>query len=225
MSQTQARITKKGKKYEILVDLEEALKVRDGKGSIHTAVLTNAVFHNLKSGEQPSELELSSDFGTTNFEEICLKIIKNGEVVLPAEYIKKMQEGKYKQVVDFLSKNAISPQGLPYTPDRIMTALKEAHVNVKNEPIEKQITEILEQLQKIIPIKMEVKKIKILLPAQYTGKAYGVVSEFKQEEEWLANGDLEIIVAVPAGMILDFYDKLNGVTHGAAIAEEVRVKK
>jgi ribosome maturation protein Sdo1 len=105
-----------------------------------------------------------------------------------------------------------------------MTALKEANVNVKNEPIEKQITEIIKQIERIIPIKIEIKRIKITLPAQFTGRAYGVVSEFKEEEEWLANGDLEIIVGVPAGLIMDFYDKLNAVTHGAALTEEVRKK-
>ncbi len=223
MTQTQARLTKKGKKYEILVDLEEALKIRDGKSNnINAAVLTGSVFHNLKSGEQASSVELETDFDTTNFEEVCTRIITHGEVVLPAEYIKKMQEGKYKQVVDFLSKNAVAPNGLPYTPDRIMTALKEANINVKNEAIDKQIQGILEQMQKILPIKIEVKKIRITIPAQFTGKAYGVVSNFKQEEEWLSNGDLRIIVDVPAGLIMDFFDKLNGVTHGAALTEEVK---
>lgn len=222
MTQTQARLTKKGKKYEILVDLDEALKVKNGKGDIHSAVLTSAVFHNLKSGEQASVDDLEIDFGTSKFEEVALRIITHGEVVLPAEYIKKMQEGKYKQVVDFLSKNAVSPQGTPYTPDRIMTALKEAQVNVKNEPIDKQIAEIIVHIQRILPIKIETKKIRITIPAQYTGKAYGVVSDFKQEEEWLSNGDLRIVIGLPAGLILDFYDKLNKVTHGAALAEELK---
>ena len=222
MVQTQARLTKKGKKYEILVDLDEALKVRNGKGSLASAVLTNAVFHNLKSGEQASSEELMADFGMTDLNEVYLRIIKNGEVVLPVEYIQRMQEGKYKQVVDFLSKNAVSPQGLPYTPDRIMTALKEANVNVKNEAIDKQISEIIEQIQRILPIKIEVKKIRITIPAQFTGKAYGAISDFKQEEEWLGNGDLVVTVGVPAGLIMDFYDKLNGVTHGAALTEELK---
>lgn len=222
MTQTQARLTKKGKKYEILVDLEEALKVRDGKGNINSAILTNAIFHNLKSGEQASSVELEADFGTTTLEDVCTRIITHGEVVLPADYIKKMQEGKYKQVVDFLSKNAVAPNGLPYTPDRIMTALKEANVNVKNESMDKQISGILEQIQKILPIKIEVKKIRITIPAQFTGRAYGVVSDFKQEEEWLSNGDLRIIVGVPAGLIMDFFDKLNSVTHGAALTEEIK---
>jgi len=223
MTQTEARVTKKGKKYEILVDLDEAMKIRQGKSTnIGAAVLTSAVFHNLKSGETAAVDLLESDFGTSDFEQVCLKIIKNGEVVLPAEYIKKMQEGKYKQVVDFLAKNAVSPTGIPYTPDRIMDALKEANVNVKNESIDKQISEILSQIQRILPIKIEVKKIQITIPAQFTGKAYGEISKFKQSEEWLSNGDLRVIVGVPAGLIFEFYDKLNGVTHGAALAEELK---
>jgi len=223
MTQTEARVTKKGKKYEILIDLEEALKVREAKdNNLGNAVLTSAIFHNLKSGEIASGLELESDFGTSNIDEVCLRIIRHGEVVLPAEYIKKLQEGKYKKVVDFLVKNAVSPQGIPYTPDRIMTVLKEANVHVKNEPIDKQIGDILAQIQKIIPIKVEIKKVRITIPAEFTGKAYGVVSDFKQEEEWLSNGDLRIIVGVPAGLIFDFYDKLNGVTHGAALTEEIK---
>jgi ribosome maturation protein SDO1 len=222
MTQTEARVTKKGKKYEILVDLEESLKIRDGKSTnIGVAVLTSAVFHNLKSGEQASTAELEADFGSSNFEEVCTRILTHGEIVLPAEYLKKMQEGKYKQVVDFLAKNAVSPQGVPYTPDRIMSSLKEANVNVKNESMDKQITGIIEQLQRVLPLKIEVKKIRVTLPAQYAGKAYGVISEFKQEEEWMSNGDVRVIVGVPAGLVMDFFDKLNGVTHGAALTENI----
>jgi ribosome maturation protein Sdo1 len=33
------------------------------------------------------------------------------------------QEKKYKQVVDFLSKNAVDASGRPYTPTRILKAL------------------------------------------------------------------------------------------------------
>jgi ribosome maturation protein Sdo1 len=38
----------------------------------------------------------------------------------------------------------------------------------------------------------------------------------------LNDGSLEVIVEVPSGMIMDFYDKLNGVTHGSAITEEIK---
>ena len=48
MTQTIARVTKEGKHYEILVDLDEALKVKKGEGDVNATVLTDAIFHNLK---------------------------------------------------------------------------------------------------------------------------------------------------------------------------------
>ena len=224
MTQTQARVTKEGKRYEILVDLDEALKVRKGEdgANIGAAVLTDKIFHNLKSGEHASEGDIEKAFGSNDLLKVAEKIIKNGEVVLPTDYKNEEQDKKYKQVVDFLVKNAVSPSGVPYTPDRIMKALHEAHVNVKNKPIDSQIGDIVDQVAKILPIKVEIKKVKITVPAIHTGKAYGVVNEFKESEEWLSNGDLVIVVAVPAGLIMDFYDKLNGVTHGSALTEEMK---
>ncbi len=222
--QTTARIKKTGKTFEILVDLDEALKFKQGEAgaNINSAVLTEAIFHNIKSGEHASADVLEVEFGSADVLEVAGKIIKSGELVMPTEYLHKQQNQKYKQIIDFLVKNAVNPDGRPYTADRIMTVLKEAQVNVKNKPIESQITEILEQIQRIIPIKVETKSIKITIPAMHTGKAYGAVAEFKKSEEWLSNGDLIVNAEIPAGLVMDFYDKLNSFTHGSALTEEIK---
>ncbi len=222
MVQTTARIKKGKNNFEILVDLDEALKVRKNVGDISRAVLTDAVFYNLKSGEHAAKDILEIEFQTGDFYEICKKIICSGEVVLPTEYLNTQVEQRYKQVVDFLVKNAVSSEGRPYTADRMMTALREAKINVKNKPVENQIGEIVEHLQKILPLKIDTKRIRITIPAQYTGKAYGVISEFREGEEWLSNGDLIVSVKIPAGIVMDFYDKLNSVTHGSSLAEELK---
>jgi ribosome maturation protein SDO1 len=222
MTNTTARLRRGSNQYEVLVNLEEALKVRKGTGNINVAVLTNAVFSNLKAGNIAPRDMLEVDFGSSDIAVVGEKIIKSGELELPESFKHEEQDKRYKQVVEFLVKNAISPEGRPYTPDRIMTALKEAHVNVKNKPVDTQIGEILEQIQTILPIKVEIKKVRVTIPAIHSGKAYGVVSDFKQDEEWLSNGDVVVTVAVPAGLIMDFYDKLNGVTHGSALTEELK---
>ncbi len=224
MTQTTARVTKGGKHFEILVDLEEAMKFRrdESEGNLGSAVLTDSIFHNLKSGELAGANDLEVAFGTSNVEEVSEKIIKEGEVVRTAESMRAEQDKKYKQVVDFFSKNAVSPEGRPYTPERIMKALGEAHVNVKNKPIESQVNEIIDQLGKILPIKIEIKKVKLLIPAIHTGKAYGSIKEFMVDEEWKSNGDLKAIVEVPAGLIFDFYDKINNVSHGSIFSEELK---
>jgi len=222
MAQTTARVKKGGKHFEILVDEAEALKVKKGEGDITQAVITNDIFYNLKSGDKASEDDLEMYFETTDTIEVAKKIIKNGEVVRTTDSLHEELEKRYKQIVDFMSRNATSPEGMPYTPDRIMKALKEAHVNVKNKPIEEQVGEILDQLSKVLPIRMETKKIKLRIPAMHCGKAYGTVKEYIKKEEWLSNGDLDCLVEVPSGLVMDFYDKLNAHTHGSVLSEEIK---
>ncbi len=219
---TTARIKKSGKHYEILVDLDEALKFRKGEGNLNVAILGDAIFHNLKSGERAGIDEMEIDFGTSVFEEVAEKIIRNGEVVRTAKFVKEGQDKKYKQVVDFLVRNAVSPEGRPYTPDRIMKALKESRVNIKNKSIESQIEEILDQLGKILAIKVERKRIRLIIPAIYSGKGYSIVKEFMISENWKNNGDLEVIVEIPSGLIMDFYDKVNEATAGSVMSEELK---
>jgi len=222
MVQTVARIKKGAKHFEVLVDLEEAMRIKKGEGNINAAVLTDAVFHNLKAGEHAGASEMEDAFGTSDMISVAERIIKEGEVVRTADSMHKEQDAKYKQVVDFLVRNAVSPEGRPYTPDRIMKALSEAHVNVKNRPIESQVSEIIDSLSKVLPLKIEVKKVKLVVPAVHTGKAYGVVKEFMVSEDWKNNGDLEVVVEVPAGLVMDFYDKVNSATQGSVLSEELK---
>tara|TARA_Y100000310_G_C20704257_1_gene833421 strand:+ start:24176 stop:24853 length:678 start_codon:yes stop_codon:yes gene_type:complete len=224
MKTTTARIKKGPKHFEILVDIDEAIKVkkRDKTASLNLAVLTEHIFHNLKSGEHASSSDLKEAFGTTDLMNVAEKIIKEGEIVRTEESMKTEHDKVYKQVIDFLVKNAVSPEGMPYTPDRIMKALNETHINIKNKSVESQISEIMESLSKILPIKVEVKKLKLLIPAIHTGKAYGIIKEFMIKENWLSNGDLEAIVEMPQALIFDFYDNLNSATHGSVLSEEMK---
>ncbi len=222
MATTTARIKKAGKRYEIIVDLDEALKFK--KGLIATFDMQeDFIFHDTKKGEKASDSDLKEAFGTADVNEVAKRIVKEGEVLTTQEHRDAEQEKKFKQVVDFLATNAVDPKtGNPHTPDRIKLALEQAHVNIRNVPVENQIAEIISKIASIIPIKLETKKIKITIPAIHTGKAYGVVSQYKEEENWKDDGNLEIVVNVPSGMIMDFYDKLNSVTHGSALTEELK---
>jgi len=226
MTETIARIKLKGKNFEILVDLNKALEFKKaGSGNIDEILLVDRIFKDHKKGLQASDSDLKDAFGASEVSKVAEKIIKRGEIQLPQEYREKGREDKIKQVVDFISKNAINPQtNIPYTPEKIEGALKEAAVNIENRPIEIQIPGIIEKLNKIIPIKIETKKIQITIPAAYTGQVYGLIQTYKQSEEWLSNGDLKVIINIPAGLQMEFYDKLNAMTHGAALTEEIKEK-
>ncbi len=219
---TLARIRKSGLDFEILVNLDVALKFKKGL-SDYMDVEGDKIFSDIKKGNVASKNDLELAFKTNNVLEIGKIIVKEGEVLVDQEHRDEEKERKIKQVVDFLSKNALDPQtGNPISSERIKNALHESHANIKNVPVENQIKEILESISRIIPIKIQTKKIKIKVPAIQTGKVYGLISQYKERENWLSDGSLEVVVSVPAGIILDFYDKLNSMTHGSALTEEVK---
>ena len=71
-------------------------------------------------------------------------------------------------------------------------------------------------------IKIESKKLSIKIPAQYTGKVMGLLQKYKERDEWLNDGSYLVVVNIPSAMLEEFYAKLNDVTHGAAVTEELK---
>lgn len=219
---TIARIKQGGKNFEIVVDLDKALEFKKN-GSESDFLEADKIFTDSKKGFAASESDLKESFGTNDSQEIAEKIVKSGEVLVTQEHRDEEKDKKFKQIVDYFVINAIDPQtGNPLTPERIKSALSEAHVNIKNVPVEDQINDIMAEISKVIPIKIEMKKIKVTIPAIYTGKAYGVVNKYKEKEDWLPNGDLNMTLNISGGSIMNFYDKLNSVTHGSALTEEIK---
>ena len=219
---TTARIKKAGKNFEIIVDLDEALKFKKGLGTT-TGAESDRIFSSIRKAEVASNVDLKFAFGTLDPQEIIAQIVKNGEILTTQEFRDEEREKKIKQVVDFLVRNSIDPRtGNPHTAERIKNALEQVHVNIKNIPIENQIKDILDEISKIIPITVKMKKIKVTIPAIHTGKIYGVIAPYKQDEEWLANGELQATLNIPSGLIMDFYGKLNSITHGSALTEELK---
>lgn len=223
MTQTTARIKQAGKHFEIIVDLDNALKFKKDQSTPINFLEADTIFTDSKKGLKAGEKEMKDAFGTTDTEEIAKKIVKNGEILLTQEHRSEEQEKKIKQVVDLLVRNSIDPKtGNPHTPERIKNALEQAGVNIKNMPIDSQIPEIVSKISAILPIRLQTKKIKILIPAIHTGKIYSILNNYKENENWLSNGDLEVIINIPSGLLMDFYDKLNSITHGSAITEEIK---
>ena len=222
MPQVLARLKVKGKEYEISVDIDEALKVRQGTGNVMAALNGNAIYHDVKKGLVVPNAELMDAFGTSEVVTIAERIMKTGEIQKPQEYRDAEREAKIKRVIDLIIRNAVDQHGRPYTEDRIKKALHEAHYNFDNRPAEQQIADVLEKLKTVIPIKIETKKIRLTIPARFSGQIYGLLKDYKESEDWLSNGDLQVVMNIPAGMQMDFYEKLNQVTHGAVMSEEIK---
>lgn len=228
MTQTTARIKQHGKHFEIIVDLDRALKFKKGQSSAMDFLEADAIFTDSKRGLHASEKDIKEAFGTSDVDAVASKIVKSGEILLTEEHRDEEREKRIRQVITLFTSgtHVVNPQtGVPYTPERIRTALEEAHINIKSGPIESQIKDITNSLSKILPMKMEEKKFEITVPSIYTGQVYGLLNPYKVKETWLDNGDWRVDIAISGGMVLSIFDKLNSITHGAAITEEIKEKK
>lgn len=224
---TIARIKINNKHFEISVDLDLALKLRKGEPvNVQNVLLVNEVYLNYKTAAKPSAADLTAAFGTADIFAVADRIIKKGEIQLPQEYREEQHESRKKQVTDWIAKNAIDAKtGRPFTVQIIESAMNQAGVNITNAPVEQQVLGITESLKTILPLKIDTKKLAITVPVIYTGKAYGILNQYKEKEEWLSNGDLKVVVNIPSGLQSEFYDKLNAITHGAALSEEIKEAK
>ena len=221
-----ARLNSHGKTFEILVDPYLALDVKRGKEvSMEDLVVIPEVFEDSSKGERCSSEDLNNVFETSEFKKIAFKIIRDGEVQLTTEQRRKMREKKRKEIADIIARRAIDPQrNVPHTPQRILNAMDEAKVKIDEiQPAESQIEKIVDALKPILPISIESVEIVIKIPSQYTGKAYGKVSEFGKlkKEEWRNDGSWVATVNIPAGLQGEFYNLLNSLTKGEV---EVKVK-
>ena len=224
MVNTVARIKKAGKNFEIIVDLDNALSFKKGTSKSIEAE-GDKIFSDSKKGFAASNADLMAAFGTNDIGTIAQAIVKSGEILVTQEHRDEEREKKMKQVVDFLVTNAVDQNGRPYTEERLRRAIEEVHYSIDNRPAEQQLPLLLEKLKAVLPIRIETKRIRLVIPANFTGHVYGLLKDYKESEDWLANGDLSTIINIPAGMQIDFYEKLNTVTHGAIQSQEMEEKK
>jgi len=223
MTDTIARMRSGKLIFETMVDLDNAIKLRKGEGvDINDVVRDVAVYVDQKKGMKAGAAELESAFGTSEFSAVVEKIVRKGEVEVTQDFRDEALESKRKQVVDFLVRNAVDGRsGRPFTPDVLESAIKEAGIRIENKNVEVQISGIIDKLKGVLPIKIETKRVKVIIPAVHTGKAYGLIKEYKEKEEWLGNGDLEVVLNIPVGIQMEFYDKLNSMTQGNVVTEEI----
>ncbi len=222
-----ARLRKGGIEFEILVDPYLARDLKEGKDvDFEELLAVEEVFKDAKKGERASAEELQKAFGTSDIKSVAKKIIEEGEVQITAEQRKEMLEAKRKQIITFISRNAIDPRtGAPHPPSRIERALEEAKVSIDIfKPVEAQIKEIVKALKPILPLKFEEIEIAIKIPPEYTGKAISALYNFGgiTKEEWQKDGSWICVMRIPSGMHGELMDLLGKVAKGEALTKILR---
>ncbi len=224
-----ARLKREGHDFEILVDCNNALALREGKDiDMHEILAAMQVFSDAKKGLVASETAMKQIFGTSDVNEVAKLIIQKGDIQLTQEYRERLREEKRKQIISIIHRNGVDPTThLPHPPQRIENAFIEAKFHVDEfMPVQEQVQEALKKLRPILPIKFEIKEIAIKLPPDFAPKCYSTVKQFGTilREEWQNNGYWVGVIEIPGGMETDLYDKLNRICHGNVESKILKVK-
>lgn len=214
-----ARLDSFGERFEILVDPHKAALVRQGEQiDIEEVVAALNVFGNSSKATRASDEALMKVFHTTEFGAIARRIIEKGEIHLTADQRKQMVEEKRRQVITFISRNAVNPQtGHPHPPQRIEMAMEEARVNIDPfKHVEEQVKETVKALRPILPIRFEELRLAIKIPPDFAARAYGDIAAAAtmEKDEWLKDGSWVCVVRIPAGIQGEFYDLINKLSKG-----------
>jgi len=219
-----ARLESYGEHFEILVDPDEAARIRQGeKTEIEDVVAALNIFSNASRGTRASEESLLKVFKTTDFPAIARKIIEKGEIHLTAEQRRHMMEEKRRQVITFIARNSVNPQtGHPHPPQRIEMAMEEARVNIDPfKHLDEMVKETVKALRPILPIRFEELRLAIKIPPDFAARAYGDIAAAStmEKDEWQKDGSWICVVRIPAGIQGEFYDVINKVTKGEGVVK------
>lgn len=214
-----ARLKKAGQNFEVNVDPELALKFRKGEiVEVRDVLKAEQVFTDAKKGELAPKSKLEEAFQATDPLQIAKIIIKQGELQLTSEQRNEQIEQKKRKIIDLIHRNAIDPATkLPHPLQRIELAFQEARIQVdEHRPPEEQIEPILKELRPILPLKFEQAAFQLRIPPAYAAKSYSLVQKYTKiiKEDWNPDGSWSATVELPAGLKLEFLDKLNSLTHG-----------
>jgi ribosome maturation protein SDO1 len=223
---TIARLTKDNEHFEILVKPQKALDYRNGKiPGITEVLIAETIFSDANKGTRVGEDELRKAFGTIDALKIADAIIKKGQLQLTTEQRRKMVEDKRKQIIDFISRQAVDPKtNLPHPPTRIENAMEQIRYPIDPyKSIEEQAKDIVKLLRPILPLKIEQLQVGITVPTTYAVRAYGAIKTYGtiKREEWRSDGSWYGVIEMAAGSYASFLNKLGEVTKGSGDAKVI----
>jgi len=214
-----ARLKIKNLNFEILVDPKKAFEIKKGANvNVQEALAYPAIYKDARKGEAVREEDLQKTFGTKDIYKIAEEIIKKGEFSLTTEQKRELIEEKKNQIATLISKRAINPQtNTPHPPQRILNAMEKAGVNI--DPFidaEVQVEKVLKAIKPLLPIKFEKVLLQIKIPSQFAGKGYSIIAKAGEvkNEEYLADGSLQVQIEIFSGVQEEFFRKLAEITKG-----------
>jgi len=222
-----SRLKKSGQWFEVLVDPVKSLEFKKGKQiNIDEILAYPGIYHDVRRGNAIPVSELQTNFGTVDIYNIAKKIILEGELQFTTEQRREFLEKKTREIAEIIARRGINPQtNTPHPPQRIMNAMEKTKIQI--DPFidaEMQVNKIVEGIKSLLPIKFQKVTLKILIPVQFSAKAYSALKRLlgKFEEQWLNDGSLQITFDLPVGSQDEMFKKIGDLTKGNFKSEIVK---
>ena len=206
-------------KFEIMVDPDKGLAYKRGELSeVRNVLLVDTIFTDANKGEKASAEKLEKAFGTSDPLEVAEILFEKGIFQLNTQQRREMMEQKWRQIIHIISRTYVDPKTkLPHPPVRIENALEDVRVQI--DPLkdaEEQVKDVVDALRHILPMSSDNIQIAIKVPAEYTGKSYGIAKDFGEikRDEWQSDGSWIAVVELPAAMQVEMLEALGKSTQG-----------
>mmetsp|Transcript_55214 Transcript_55214/g.135207 ORF Transcript_55214/g.135207 Transcript_55214/m.135207 type:complete len:341 (+) Transcript_55214:179-1201(+) len=137
------------------------------------------VYKDVEKGEYAKTQDLKKAFQTTDQEQICIEILKKGEVQLSEKERGSQQESLLKEICTIVADKCVNPLSKrPVTVGVVERALSELHFNPNiSKPAKKQALEAIKLLEGKYPIERAPMRLKLSFPAARKDEAKKQVTE------------------------------------------------
>ena len=208
-----SRLSVGGDRFEILVFADAALEHKLGKRKDISKVLAiDQIYTDSKKGLRAPNEKLLSRLGTADVLKAAAIILDKGELLLTVEQRRGLIEEKRKQIVTAITRSCIDVRtGMPVPATRVEQAL--GQIGVQIDPFkngEEQARAIVQEIRKILPLKVQTNEIEVLVTNQASRKAQGLCKFFGDilEEKALGDGRTRMRIAIHSVSKAVFLDRL-----------------
>ncbi len=206
-------------KFEIMVDPDKGLAFKRGElDEVRNVLLVDTIFTDANKGEKASAEKLKKAFGTSDPLEVAEILFEKGIFQLNTQQRREMMEQKWRQIIHIISRTYVDPKTkLPHPPVRIENALEDVRVQIDPfKDADEQVKDVVDALRHILPMSSDNIQIAIRVPAEYTGKSYGIAKDYGEikRDEWQSDGSWIAVVELPAAMQVEMLEALGKSTQG-----------
>lgn len=163
------RLKKMGKRFEIACYKNKVVEFREGiEKNLGEVLQSSAIFSNVSRGQMAKKEDLIDAFGTDDADQICLEILKKGELQVSEKERHEQQGNLFKEIAQIVSDKCIEPSTERQYPISVIEkAMKELHYNVNpRKNAKKQALDVIKLIQEsgTLPIQKAKMKLRIIMP-------------------------------------------------------------